>query len=115
MISAYPVTGSSTSAAVAASPMVGFALAGERYAFRIERIREMIAPGSVTLIPEVPADVAGVSNLRGTVIPVVNVGSRGMGCVDPVLDWSMLNAVYAVIVSQPHAPSAVSRPWSLLP
>lgn len=75
----------------------------------------MIAPGSVTLIPEVPADVAGVSNLRGTVIPVVNVGSRGMGCVDPVLDWSMLNAVYAVIVSQPHAPSAVSRPRSLLP
>jgi len=86
---------------------VGFELAGQRYAFHIEQIQEILIPAGVTRIPEVPAYVEGVSNLRGTIIPiiglrqlfgiepvaaddqtrtvVVNVGTRTMGCtVDSV-------------------------------
>lgn len=86
---------------------VGFQLAGQQYAFRIERIQEIVIPTGITRIPEVPRYVDGVTNLRGTIIPivnlralfgleprdidadtrtvVVNVGSRTMGCnVDSV-------------------------------
>ena len=97
------------------SQVVGFDLAGQKYAFRIERIQEIITPGRITVVPEVPAYVAGVSNLRGTIIPVVdlrllfglperpvdadtrtivvNVGSRIMGCtVDSVSQVMRINA-----------------------
>jgi len=90
-----------------APQFVGFELAGQKYAFRIERIQEIVIPAGITRIPEVPRYMDGVSNLRGTIIPiinlralfglefrevdaetrtvVVNVGSRTMGCnVDSV-------------------------------
>lgn len=89
------------------SQYVGFELAAQKYLCRIERIQEIVIPERVTTIPEVPAYVAGVSNLRGTIIPVidlrllfglpsrpvdadtrtivVNVGNRVIGCtVDTV-------------------------------
>lgn len=52
---------------------VGFQLDGQRYAFRIDRIREIVNPPSITRIPEVPAYVEGVCNLRGAIIPIVNL------------------------------------------
>ena len=87
---------------------VGFRLANQNYIFRIESIQEIVMPSRVAKIPEVPAYVDGVSNLRGMIIPiinlrslfnlkrrphddetrtvVVNVGSRTIGCtVDSVL------------------------------
>lgn len=90
-----------------AQQLVGFEIAGQKHAFRIEQIREIVIPASVTRIPEVPPYMDGVSNLRGTIIPiinlrvlfgldyreidadtrtiVVNVGSRTVGCnVDSV-------------------------------
>ena len=82
---------------------VGFQLAGQEYAFRIEQIQEIVILEQVTSIPQVPEYVEGVSNLRGTIIPiinlrklfgidakphdddartiVVNVGQRTMGCI----------------------------------
>lgn len=86
---------------------VGFRLADQEYAFRIEQIQEIVIPDRVTRIPQVPDYVEGVSNLRGTIIPiiklrrlfdldakekddetrtiVVNVGERTIGCtVDSV-------------------------------
>jgi len=86
---------------------VGFLIAGQHYLFRIEKIQEIIMPAAVAGVPEVPSYVEGVSNLRGTIIPiinlrslfgldhreadvetrtiVVNVGSRTLGCtVDAV-------------------------------
>lgn len=116
----------SASSAAGSSQVVGFELAGQKYAFRIERIQEIITPGRITVIPEVPAYVAGVSNLRGTIIPVVNlrllfglanrdvdsetrtivvnVGSRIMGCtVDSV------SHVMRISAEQIHsAPTAVA-------
>jgi purine-binding chemotaxis protein CheW len=84
------------------SQFVGFQLAGQEYAFRIEQIQEIVILEKVTKTPQVPDYVEGVSNLRGTIIPiinlrklfglepkpvdgetrtiVVNVGERTMGC-----------------------------------
>ena len=52
---------------------VGFRLADQEYAFRIEQIREIVIPDQVTRMPQVPAYVEGVSNLRGTIIPIINL------------------------------------------
>ncbi len=84
------------------SQFVGFKIRDQEYAFRIEQIQEIVILDQVTKVPQVPDFVEGVSNLRGSIIPiinlrklfgielkspdaetrtiVVNVGDRTMGC-----------------------------------
>ncbi len=52
---------------------VGFRLDDQEYAFRIEQIQEIVIPDRVTRMPQVPEYVAGVSNLRGTIIPIIDL------------------------------------------
>nr|MCH9790188.1 chemotaxis protein CheW [Planctomycetota bacterium] len=49
---------------------VGFQLEDQHFAFRIECIQEIIDLDHVTRIPQVPEYVEGVSNLRGSIIPI---------------------------------------------
>ena len=60
---------------------VGFQLANQEYAFRIERIQEIVILDQVTTVPQVPEYVEGVSNLRGDVIPIINL--RRLFGIDP--------------------------------
>jgi purine-binding chemotaxis protein CheW len=53
-----------------------FYIAGEEYALAILRVREIIQYAGVTRIPRAPEWVRGVINLRGSVVPVVDVGAR---------------------------------------
>ncbi|MCI0667320.1 MAG: chemotaxis protein CheW [Methylococcaceae bacterium] len=53
-----------------------FQLAGEVYAIAILHIREIIEYGSLTAVPMVPDFIAGVINLRGSVVPVIDLGAR---------------------------------------
>jgi purine-binding chemotaxis protein CheW len=53
-----------------------FSLAGEEYGIGILKIREIIGMLSVTSVPETPAFVKGVVNLRGKVIPVIDLRLR---------------------------------------
>jgi purine-binding chemotaxis protein CheW len=53
-----------------------FFVAGEEYGLRILRVREIIQYEGVTRIPRTPAWVRGVINLRGSVVPVVDLRSR---------------------------------------
>ena len=55
------------------SQFVGFQLDGQQYAFRIEQIQEIVIPDQVAQIPQVADYVEGVSNLRGTIIPIINL------------------------------------------
>jgi len=48
-----------------------FLTAGEEYAISIGKIREIIEYETVTTVPNTPAWISGVTNLRGKVIPVV--------------------------------------------
>jgi purine-binding chemotaxis protein CheW len=59
--------------AKASMQFVGFRLADQEYAFRIEQIQEIVIPDRVTRMPQVPDYVEGVSNLRGTIIPIINL------------------------------------------
>ncbi len=89
------------------SQFVGFEIDGQQYAVRIEQIQEIVILDQITPTPQVAGHVEGVSNLRGEIIPiinlrmllglpskpadadtrtiVINVGERTMGCtVDAV-------------------------------
>lgn len=57
----------------ATTQFVGFELDGQHYLFRIAAIQEIITPGRLTRLPDVPAYVLGVSNLRGAIIPVIDL------------------------------------------
>ena len=50
-----------------------FLMANERYGLEILKVREIIGMMDVTSIPTTPAFIRGVINLRGKVIPVVDL------------------------------------------
>ena len=56
--------------------LVVFDLAGEVYGVNIETVREIIRMQTVTYVPDAPKFVEGVINLRGRVIPVVDLRKR---------------------------------------
>lgn len=60
-----------------------FALGEEEYAVDVMRVREIVGPLPVTRVPGMPAHVRGVINLRGKVIPVIDLRTRfGLEAVD---------------------------------
>ncbi len=56
-----------------------FELVGEVYAIDIMHIREIIDYGNITAVPMVPDFIAGVINLRGSVVPVIDLATRFWG------------------------------------
>jgi len=55
---------------------LSFTLQGEVYAMGIEQVKEIIEFGPITLVPMMPAFMRGVINLRGTVVPVIDLSRR---------------------------------------
>ena len=53
-----------------------FRLSGELYGVSIEQIREIIPFQAITRVPHTPDYVVGVTNLRGRVIPVIDLRLR---------------------------------------
>jgi purine-binding chemotaxis protein CheW len=53
-----------------------FHLAGEDYGIEIAHVIEIIGIQNITEVPDMPAYVKGVINLRGSVIPVMDVRLR---------------------------------------
>lgn len=51
-------------------------LGGERYGLDIARVYEIIRYEPVTAVPAAPAFVEGVINLRGRIVPVVDLAAR---------------------------------------
>ncbi len=111
---------------------VGFRLAGQDYVFSIGQIQEIVIPDRVTKTPQVPDYVEGVSNLRGTIIPiinlrrlfgleqqpvnedtrtiVVNVGTRTVGCtVDAVTQ--VIRIAAEDIQPAPDLVAGAATPW----
>jgi purine-binding chemotaxis protein CheW len=75
-----------------------FSLAGEEYGIGILKIREIIGMLPITSVPETPAFVKGVINLRGKVIPVVDLRLRfGM----PNMDYTERTCIIVVEMASP--------------
>src|SRR5258708_17475926 len=53
-----------------------FFLAGEEYALSIPQVTDIIECGVVTRVPGTPPWIRGVHNLRGTVVPVIDLAIK---------------------------------------
>jgi purine-binding chemotaxis protein CheW len=65
--------------AVAAEPehhLVTFLLDKEEYGVPVLRSREIVRVGDITRIPEAPPHIRGVFNLRGRILPIVDLRTR---------------------------------------
>ncbi len=58
------------------SEFVSFTVAGQAFCLKITQIREIRRWSPVTILPQAPADVLGVMNLRGAVIPIYDLSAR---------------------------------------
>ncbi|MBL8722524.1 MAG: purine-binding chemotaxis protein CheW [Planctomycetes bacterium] len=56
--------------------VVSFRIGDEEYGVDIMAVQEIILVGVITQVPEVPEHVLGVINLRGNVIPIMNLRRR---------------------------------------
>ena len=56
--------------------LVLFTLGGEHYGVDISRVREINEIQSITALPQAPPFIEGVINLRGQIIPVMNLRKR---------------------------------------
>jgi purine-binding chemotaxis protein CheW len=53
-----------------------FVLGGESYGIGILQVREIIRPTAITPVPQMPSHIQGVINLRGKIIPVLNLRTK---------------------------------------
>lgn len=64
-----------------------FTLDGERFALEISRVREVLEFRGATKVPRTPGFMRGVINLRGNVVPVVDLKAKfGMGVTETAVD-----------------------------
>jgi purine-binding chemotaxis protein CheW len=74
--------------------MVGFKMAGELFGVDILMVQEIIKETSVTAIPDSPDFIEGVINLRGRIIPIIDLRKRlnlaEAGRADPGQTWTLI-------------------------
>ncbi|MBX5464907.1 MAG: chemotaxis protein CheW [Clostridia bacterium] len=77
-------SGHSTAEEAAAEQVVVLELDGQAYGAAIGSVREVLAFQPVTRVPQAPAFVLGVINLRGRIIPVIDLRRRlGLPAAEP--------------------------------
>jgi len=96
-----------------------FAVSGDEYGVAILRVKEIIAFDTVTRVPRTAPFIRGVINLRGSVVPVIDVATKfGYGETVPSRSTCIV-IVEAAIDSQPLIlgllVDAVSEVVELLP
>ena len=70
-----------------------FSLAGEEYGVEILKVQEIVGMMDITPVPRIPPFILGLMNLRGKVIPVVDLRWKlGMGAA-PCTDGSCIIVV----------------------
>lgn len=74
--------------------LIAFRIYGQEFCVDVMSIREIRGWTAATPIPQSPGFVLGVINLRGTVLPIIDLGARlGFPLTDPT-------ARHAIIVAQ---------------
>ena len=71
-----PITTNRAAPATTAAQYLSFRLGAEEYAIAILGVQEIKGYTAITPIPNAPAHVKGVINLRGTVVPVMGLRER---------------------------------------
>jgi purine-binding chemotaxis protein CheW len=78
-----------------------FHLAGEEYAVAILKIKEIIEYGTITVVPQTPPSVRGVINLRGNVVPVVDLAVKFGMAQSPLTNRTCIVIVEITLNGEP--------------
>src|SRR5690242_7017678 len=68
--------GQASEPAGAVGQLVVFRLGDNEFAVAIEQVQEILALGPLARVPKTPAFVEGIINVRGRIIPVLNLSKR---------------------------------------
>jgi purine-binding chemotaxis protein CheW len=85
--------------------VVGFRIGNETYGVRIGSVREIVRVPEITTVPNAPEAIEGVINLRGKIIPVMDLRKRfGSAGLQPdkknrILVVELENRLLGLIVS----------------
>ena len=83
----------STEATSTTSQYLTFRLGDEIFALEIFKVREVLEYRSVTAVPRTPPFMKGVINLRGSVVPVVDLHTKfGTGSTEKTADTCIIIA-----------------------
>ena len=68
-----------------------FKLADEIFAFDVAKVREILELVSITKVPQTPEFMRGVINLRGSVVPVIDLRLNfGMQCTEDTVNTCII-------------------------
>jgi purine-binding chemotaxis protein CheW len=56
--------------------LVGFVVGDVHYAIEIGRVREIVNPLPITVLPHTPPEIVGVADHRGEVVPIIDLRVR---------------------------------------
>lgn len=74
--------------------LIAFRTAGQDFCVDIMSVREIRGWTPTTILPHAPDYVLGVINLRGNVVPIVDLASRlGLGAIDPSVRHVIIIAI----------------------
>jgi len=104
--------------------VVGFRIGNETFGVRIASVREIVRVPEITAVPSAPETVEGVINLRGKIIPVMDLRKRfGQSDIQPdkknrILVVELNNKLVGLIVNAASevlkiAPSEIEAPGNL--
>ncbi len=104
--------------------VVGFRIGNETFGVRIGAVREIVRVPEITAVPSAPETIEGVINLRGKIIPVMDLRKRfGQTDVQPdkknrILVVELENKLVGLIVNAASevlriAPSEIEPPGNL--
>lgn len=85
--------------------LVGFRIGEETYGVQIGSVREIVRVPEITMVPNAPEMIEGVINLRGKIIPVMDLRKRFGSAVTPsdkknrILVVELENRLLGLIVS----------------
>ena len=85
---------------------LSFILREEHFAVEIKKVKEILDVTTLTRIPRMPDYLSGVINLRGNVVPVVDLGYRlGMPVIEKTINTCIM--IVEVIVEGESEPVAM--------
>src|SRR6202047_2165956 len=104
--------------------LVGFRIGNETYGVRIASVREIVRVPEITAVPNAPEMIEGVINLRGRIIPVMDLRKRFANFSDTsdkknrILVVELDNKLLGLIVSSASEvlkipPSEIEAPGSV--
>ncbi len=104
--------------------VVGFRIGNETFGVRVGSVREIVRVPEITAVPSAPETVEGVINLRGKIIPVMDLRKRfGQSEIQPdkknrILVVELENKLVGLIVNAASevlkiAPSEIEAPGNL--